>query len=84
MAEAALKEVSLDVASQMFVRAGDYVSYHFVEYIRKLNSDELRKAEVAVFLQDFQQAEDIYIKQLGRPDLTVKNDEQLGYWFKLV
>ena len=46
----------------MFVRAGDYVSYHFVEYIRKLNSDELRKAEVAVFLQDFQQADDIYIK----------------------
>lgn len=41
------------MASQCFVRAGDYVAYHFAEYIRRIGSDELRRAEVAIFLADF-------------------------------
>ncbi|CAL6023594.1 WD40_repeat protein [Hexamita inflata] len=84
VAEAALKELALDLASQNFVRARDYVSYHFAEHIRRIGSDELRRAEVSIFLGDFKTAEDILIKQLGRPDLSVRNDEQLGCWFKII
>lgn len=57
VAEAALKDLALDVASSFYIRAGDYVSYHFTEHIRKIGSDELRRAEVAVFLGDFRTAE---------------------------
>lgn len=62
MAEAALKELALDIASTYFLRANDYISYHFVEYVRKIGSDELRRAEVAVFLNDFKQGEYILLK----------------------
>lgn len=60
--------MALDVASDAYLRAGDYCGYHFVEHVRRLASDELRKAEVAVFLGDFAQADFILLKQLGRPD----------------
>ncbi|KAH0575427.1 WD40 repeat protein [Spironucleus salmonicida] len=84
VAEAALRDLQLDIASQCFVRASDYISYHFTEYIRRIGSDELRKAEVAVFLSDFKLAEHILTKQLGRVDLSLKNDEELGMWMKVL
>lgn len=53
VAGAALRTLALDIASDAYLRAGDYSGYHFVEHVRKLASDELRRAEVAVFLGDF-------------------------------
>lgn len=68
-----MRELALDIASTNYLRANDYVSYHFVEYVRKIGSDELRRAEVAIFLNEFKQAEYILMKQLGRPDLALRN-----------
>ena len=79
-----MRDLALDIASQCFIRAEDYISYHFTEYIRRIGSDELRKAEVCTFLGDFSAADHILIKQLGRVDLSIKNDVDLGMWMKIM
>lgn len=84
VAEAALRELSLDVASYFFVRAEDYVSYHFTEAIRRLSSDEQKRAEIATFLGRFSEAERIYARDLGRPDLVIRNQTELSMWTKIL
>ncbi|TNJ28116.1 WD40 repeat protein [Giardia muris] len=84
VAEASLLALDLEVASYFYIRAGDYVSYHFCESISQLGSEEQKKAEVLSFLGDFSASENIYQKVLGRPDLVIRSQKDLQMWSRIL
>lgn len=64
LAEAALKKLedatSLETAEAAFVRRNDYAGIRFVTRLNALHSVALKKAEVAAYFKDFDEAEKIY------------------------
>lgn len=62
MAEAALKEMNLNMADACFVRAKDYAKVQFVKKLREINNEAIRKARVATYFKNFDEAEKIYME----------------------
>ena len=62
LAEAALKEMNLPMAESAFVRSRDYSKLLFVKKLKDINSEAIRKARVATYLKNFDEAEKIYME----------------------
>ncbi|ERL94683.1 hypothetical protein D910_11958, partial [Dendroctonus ponderosae] len=62
VAEAALKEMNLNMADACFVRAKDYANVQFVKKLRSVNNEAIREARVATYFRNFDQAEKILIE----------------------
>lgn len=62
VAEAALKEMNLNMADACFVRAKDYANVQFVKKLRSVNNEAIREARVATYFRNFDQAEKIFIE----------------------
>lgn len=62
IAEAAVKELDLDAAEMAFVRCSDYPGVQLVRRLRGLHSEALRKAQVAAWFANYQQAENLYLE----------------------
>jgi WD repeat-containing protein 35 len=81
--ESALSQLDLSVAEKAFVKCSDYAGLQFVKKLRKMDSEVKQKAEVAAFLNRFEDAERIYL-ELDRRDLAVDLRMKLGDWFRVV
>jgi hypothetical protein len=62
LAEAAVKKLDLATAEAAFVRCSDYSGIQFVKRLHDIHNDTLKKAEVAAFFKDFDQAEKLYLE----------------------
>lgn len=69
VAEAALKEMNLNMADACFVRAKDYAKVQFVKKLRDINNDAIRRARVATYFRNFDEAEKIYVEADRRYDI---------------
>ncbi|CAH2066689.1 unnamed protein product, partial [Iphiclides podalirius] len=87
LAEAALKtfesESALETAEAAFVRRNDYAGIRFVNRLRALHSNALKKAEIHAYFKDFDAAENIYHEE-DRRDLAIALRRRLGHWFRVV
>lgn len=83
VAEAALKEMNLNMADACFVRAKDYAKVRFVKKLRDINSEAVRKARVATYFKNFDEAEKIYM-EADRSDLALNLRQTLGDWFRVI
>jgi WD repeat-containing protein 35 len=61
LAEAAVKKLDLPTAEAAFVRCSDYPGIQFVKQLHNIHNDTLKKAEVAAYFKDFDQAEKLYL-----------------------
>ncbi|CAG9855118.1 unnamed protein product [Phyllotreta striolata] len=83
VAEAALKQMNLPMAEACFVRSKDYSKVLFVKKLGDINSEAIRKARIATYFKNFDEAEKIYI-EADRSDLALKLRQTLGDWFRVI
>ncbi|RZC42807.1 WD repeat-containing protein 35, partial [Asbolus verrucosus] len=83
LAEAALKEMNLPMAESAFVRSRDYSRVLFVKKLKDINSEAIRKARIATYFKNFDEAEKIYM-EADRSDLALNLRQILGDWFRVI
>ncbi|XP_049861684.1 WD repeat-containing protein 35 isoform X1 [Schistocerca gregaria] len=83
LAEAAVQQLDLSTAEAAFVRCSDYPGIQFVKRLQNIQNDTLKKAEVAAYFQNFNDAEKYYL-EVDRRDLAISLREKLGDWFRVV
>jgi len=62
LAEAAVKRLDFPTAEAAFVRCSDYPGIQFVKRLHNIHNDTLKKAEVAAYFKNFDEAEKLYLE----------------------
>ncbi|XP_063704292.1 WD repeat-containing protein 35 [Culicoides brevitarsis] len=83
LAEASLKKLDLETAESAFVRSTNYPGLQLIKRLKTIENENLKKAEVAAFYQDFDEAEKLYI-DADRRDLAINLRQTLCDWFRTV
>jgi WD repeat-containing protein 35 len=77
LALAALEDLELGVAEKAFVRFEDYYGIQLVKQLASMPDKMKARAEVAVYLNRFDEAESIY-REIDRKDLAIQLRKRLG------
>ncbi|XP_059622220.1 WD repeat-containing protein 35 [Phlebotomus argentipes] len=83
LAEACLKKLDLETAEAAFVRCTNYAGLQLIKRLRSIQNENLKRAEVASFFGDFDEAEKLYI-DADRRDLAIQLRQTLCDWFRTV
>ncbi|XP_053476198.1 WD repeat-containing protein 35 isoform X1 [Ictalurus furcatus] len=83
LAEAALQKLELKMAEAAFVRCKDYQGIELVKRVDKLQSEDMKQAEVAAYFGRFEEAEKMYL-DMDRRDLAISLRIKLGDWFRVL
>ncbi|GJQ66077.1 hypothetical protein Trydic_g5763 [Trypoxylus dichotomus] len=83
LAEAALKEMNLSTAEAAFIRSNNYGGIVFVKKLRNISSESIRKAYVAAYFKQFDEAEKLFF-EADRRDLALVMRQTLGDWFRVI
>ena len=83
LAEAALEALDLQMAEAAYVRCKDYPGILFTKTLSKIQNNSVKKAEVAAWFKDFDEAERLYLEADMR-SLAVRMRKRLGDWFKVI
>lgn len=83
LATAALEELDLVVAEKAFVRCNDYFGVQLVKQLSTMPDKMKARAEAAVYLNKFDEAEAIY-RDIDRKDLAIQLRKRLGDYMKVV
>ncbi|EFA11044.2 WD repeat-containing protein 35 isoform X1 [Tribolium castaneum] len=83
LAEGALREMNLSMAESAFVRSRDYARVLFVKKLKDINSNAIRKARIATYFKNFDEAEKTYM-EADRSDLALSLRQTLGDWFRVI
>eukprot|EP00049_Salpingoeca_infusionum_P026788 m.27924 g.27924 ORF g.27924 m.27924 type:complete len:1165 (+) comp8999_c0_seq1:165-3659(+) len=83
LAEAALDKLDLEIADKAFVRCKDLQGIEFVKRLIQLEDLKKQQAEVAVYFQRFDEAQQLYL-DMDRGDLAIAMRAKLGDWFRVV
>lgn len=83
LAEAALDALELTTAEAAYVRCKDYPGILFTKQLAKIQNETIKRAEVAAWFQNYDEAERLYLEADMR-NLAVRMRKRLGDWFKVV
>ncbi|XP_046828988.1 WD repeat-containing protein 35 [Vespa crabro] len=83
LGESALKVLELETAENAMVRCTDYLGIQFIKRLRNVHNDQLKRAEVAAFLGNYDEAEKLYL-DMDRRDLAITLRQKLGDYFRVV
>lgn len=83
IAHAALEDLDFPMAEKAFVRYGDYFGIKFAQQMAQMPDKMKARAEVAVFLQRFDEAEGIY-REIDRKDLAISLRKRVGDYARVV
>ena len=70
-------------AEKAMLKINDYMGLEFIKRIKSIDDDNLKKAEVYQFYEDFDQAENEYGNN-DRKDLAIAMRFKLGQWDKVI
>lgn len=80
LAEAALHKLELKTAEQAFVRCKDYQGIELVKRVDKLQSEDMKQAEVAAYFGRFEEAEKMYLDMDRRYTPTHTHFHVISTW----
>ncbi|XP_014288387.1 WD repeat-containing protein 35 [Halyomorpha halys] len=83
LAEAAVKKLDIKTAETAFVHCSDYPGLQLIKRLNNITNDQIKKAQVAAYFGDFNEAEKLYL-DADRRDLAVSLRERLGDWFRVI
>ena len=83
IAETALEQLELTMAEKSFVRCEDYHAIQLVRQLREMTDKMKARAEVAVYLKRYDEAEAIY-REIDRKDLAIQMRKRIGDYPRVV
>ena len=83
LAHKALEELDLAMAERAFVRCSDYYGIQLVKQLRSMPDKMKARAEVAVFMGKYDEAESIY-REIDRKDLAIQLRKRVGDHMRVV
>ncbi|KAJ3259989.1 WD repeat-containing protein 35 [Boothiomyces macroporosus] len=83
IAEAGLQQLNFEVATKAFIKCQDYQGLEFIKRLKKLEDPAKKKAEIAAYCLNFDEAEKLYL-DMDRKDLAVDIRMRMGDWFRVV
>ena len=83
LATSALEALEFTIAEKAFVRCADYYGIQLVKQLQAMPDKMKARAEVAVYLNKFDVAENIY-REIDRKDLALQLHKRLGDYHRLV
>ena len=78
----ALEKLDFDSAQTAMLQTGDFEGLQFLKKIKNIEDDELKKAEILEFNNNYDEASNKYNK-MGRSDLNLAMNIKLGKWDKV-
>lgn len=66
-----------------YVKRNDYGGIQLIKKLSNIQNTQLKKATIAAYFNDFEEAEELYLKA-DRRDLAIAQREKLGDWFRVV
>jgi WD repeat-containing protein 35 len=83
LAESALNKLDFKVAEHAYVKCKDFYGLEFVKKLQNLTNQNLKKAEIFAYFNQFDEAEAVYL-EIDRKDLAYQLRRKLGDWFKVI
>jgi WD repeat-containing protein 35 len=83
LAISALEDLELSLAEKSFVRCNDYYGIQFVKALENMPDKMKARAEVALYLHRFDEAESIY-REIDRKDLAIQLRKRLNDYNRVV
>lgn len=83
MAEAALKQINLPVAESAFIRSQDYAGILFIKKWQSISNETLRKASIAMYFKQFDEAEKLYFEADRRYVVSIAKEFSNCFFFVL-
>ena len=83
LANYSLNKLDFSTAEKAMIHMNDYMGLYFIKRVKTIDDDNLKKAEIAQFFEDYDQAEDIY-NTSGRKDLAIAMRLKLGQWDRVI
>eukprot|EP01147_Barroeca_monosierra_P005562 gene5562-8932_t len=83
LAESALSKLDFEISEKAFVRCNDLHGIHFVRRLLQLEDKQKQQAEVHIYFQKFDEAQQLYLS-MDRADLALNMRKKLGDWFRVV
>ena len=83
LAKHALDKLNFDIAEKCFIQTNDYNGLQLIKKLKNIDDDNLKKAEIAQYFNDYDQAEKI-LKENKRDDLIVDMNMKLDKWDKVI
>jgi WD repeat-containing protein 35 len=83
IAENALEALDLTMAEKAFVRCEDYHAIQLVRQLREMTDKMKARAEVAVYLKRYDEAEAVY-REIDRKDLAIQMRKRIGDYPRVV
>lgn len=83
LAHKALEDLDLVMAERAFVRCSDYYGIQLVKQLRSMPDKMKARAEVAVYMGKFDEAESIY-REIDRKDLAIQLRKRVGDHMRVV
>ena len=78
----ALEKLDFDSAQTAMLQTGDFEGLQFLKKVKNIEDDELKKAEILEFNNNYDEASNKYNK-MGRSDLNLAMNIKLGKWDKV-
>ena len=78
----ALEKLDFDSAQTAMLQTGDFEGLQFLKKIKNIEDDELKKAEILEFNNNYDEASNKY-NNMGRSDLNLAMNIKLGKWDKV-
>ena len=78
----ALEKLDFDTAQTAMLQTGDFEGLQFLKQVKNIEDDELKKAEILEFNNNYDEASNKYNK-MGRNDLNLAMNIKLGKWDKV-
>ena len=78
----ALEKLDFDTAQKTMLQTGDFEGLEFLKNLKNIEDDELKKAEIAQYNSNFDEASNKY-DQMNRNDLNLAMLMKLGKWGKV-
>ena len=78
----ALEKLDFDTAQTAMLQTGDFEGLQFLKKIKEVDDDELKKAEILEFNNNYDEAGNKY-NNMGRSDLNLAMNIKLGKWDKV-
>ncbi len=83
LAKYSLENLNFDIAEKCFIQTNDYNGLQLIKKLKNIEDDNLKKAEIAQYFNNYEEAEEI-LKKNDRQDLIVDMNMKLGKWDKVI